>query len=396
MRYWLRSVPATTSTVGFRKSAGKSIATLESVSWVPLGVIVAIVGVVVAALAWWFPRNRKGNVSIELTVSIHQLTVINLPRVNKSPIIHSVNGIPTLQHLTQGIEMDAERRGLAQAMYGMGLEQFNHYANNRDGVMAEACEKMDALRNQLSDAELSLADEVGLGLAAEVDDELPEVQSQYNALSLQAREYAMSKRDEHQALRSIARDRETDVPRTDYTSVKARIAAGDVSLESIMGELPIMWQDLRTINERVDPVKPSGKPPRQEFFPVMFFTRDKGVLVDKKAERDGKWLISHKHRMTVPYQEPVPKYEFERADAPPVFTGKRTIIINQDPGTEWQTELWRKGGYLDQRYLRSKAGQEPEQLRKAYRNRQIRRIAWGINAILFAIILIMFFEQYNQ
>ena len=366
---------------------------MESVSWVPLGVIVAIVGVVIAALtllftilSWRLQRNRQQGVP----PSVH------LYGSREYPKIHATNGVPTMQQLTQGMEMDAKRRGLAQAMYNLGLKQFNHYVNNRNGIIAEACEKMDALRSQLSDAELSLADEVGLGLVAEVDDELQEAQSQYNALSLQAKEYAMSKRDEHQALQSITRDREMDVPRTDYTSVKAHIAAGDVSLESIMGELPIMWQDLRTINERVDPVKPSGKPPGQEFSPVMFFTRDKGVLVDKKAERDGKWLISHKHRMTVPYQEPVPKYEFERADAPPVFTGKRTIIINQDPGTEWQTELWRKGGYLDQRYLRSKAGQEPEQLRKAYRNRQIRRIAWGTNAILFAIILMMLFEQYIQ
>ena len=359
---------------------------MESLSSFTIEMALMSVAIIVAILAWLFPRRRQQDVP----------PLSDLYSRREYPKIHATNGVPTLQQLTQGMEMDGKSRGLAQAMYNLGLEQFNHYVNNRDGVIAGACEKMDALRSQLGDAELSLADEVGLGLAAEVDDELQEVQSQYNALSLQAKEYAMSKRDEHQALQSITRDREMDVPRTDYTCVKARIAAGDVSLESIMGELPIMWQDLRTINERIDPVKPSGKPPRQEFFPVMFYTRDKGVLVDKKAERDSKWLISHKHRMTVPYQEPVPMYEFERADAPPVLTGKRTIIFNQDPGTEWQTELWRKGGYLDQRYLRSKAGQEPGQLRKAYRNRQIRKIAWGMNAILIAIILIMFLEQYIQ
>ena len=390
MRYWLRSVPATTSTVGFRKSAGKSIATLESVSWVPLG---AILGVVFPALtllftilSWRLQRNRQQGVP----PSVH------LYGSREYPKIHATNGVPTMQQLTKGMELDAKRRGLAQAMYNLGLKQFNHYVNNRDGIIAEARDKMNELSNRLSEAEISFAEDVGIALATDVDDDVSEAQIRLRGLEPEAQIYALSKRHEYEALQTIARDLECDVPRTDFTSVKSRIASGDVPLDAITSELPITWQGLMTIDEKLETFRQSGKPPRQEFFPVMFLTRDSGVLVDKKAERDGKWLISHKHRMTVPYQDPVRIYEFERADAPPVFTGKRTIIINQDPGTEWQTELWRKGGYLDQRYLRSKAGQEPEQLRKAYRNRQIRRIAWGINAILFAIILIVFFEQYIQ
>ena len=351
-----------------------------------LMVILTVLILVVSLLAWLFPRRRQQDVPPS----------VDLYGNREYPRIHATNGVPTMRQLTQGVEMDAKRRGLAQAMYNLGLEQFNHYVNNRDGIIAEARDKMNDLSNQLSEAEISLAEEVGIALATDVDDDVPEAQVRLQGLVPEARIYAQSKRHEYEALQTIARDLECDVPRTDFTSIKSRIASGDVSLDAITSELPIMWQDLRTINERFETIKPSEKPPRQEFFPVMFLTRDQGTLVDKKAERDGKWLISHKHRMTVPYQEPVPEMEFERADAPPILTGKRTIVINQDPGTEWQTELWRKEGYLDQRYLRSKAGQEPEQLRTAYRNRQIKRIAWGTNAILFAIILMMLFERYIQ
>ena len=291
--------------------------------------------------------------------------------------------------------MDAKYRGLAQEMYNLGLKQFNHYLNNRDGIIAEARDKMNELSNQLSQPEIELAEKVGIALAM-VDDDILKAQVWLQGLGPEARIYAQSRRHEYEALQTIARDLECGVPRTDFTNVKSHIASGDVPLDAITSELPITWQEIVTINERAEPVQSTRKPPKREYVHVLFLTKDQGELEDKRAERDGKWLISHKHRMTVPYQEPVPEMEFERADAPPVFTGKRTIVIDQDPGTEWQTELWRKEGYLDQRYLRSKAGQEPEQLRKAYRNRQIKRIAWGTNAILFAIILMMLFERYIQ
>ena len=168
--------------------------------------------------------------------------------------------------------------------------------------------------------------------------------------------------------------------RTDFTSVKSRIASGDATLDAITSELPIMWQEIMTINERAEPIKSTGKPPKREYVPVMFLTKDKGTLVDKKAERDGKWLHSHKHRMVVPYQEPIPAYKW--IGDFPVSTGKRIVVIDRDPGTEWETELWRQGGYFDQQYLLYRHGQHPEQLRKAHRARQIRKVEWTIAAVL--------------
>ena len=369
------------------------MATLESIPWVPVSAIVAIVGVPFAALTllftilnWRLQGNRQQEVPAP----------VNLYGSREYPRIHSTNGVPTMQQLTQGIEMDAKRRGLAQEMYNLGLEQFNHYVNNRDGIIAEARDKMNELRNELDEAELSLAEEVGMALATAVDAAVPETQLRSQALGPEARIYAQSWRQEYEALQTMARDLECGVPRTDYTSVKSRIASGYAALDAITSELPIMWQEMMTINERAEPVQTARKPPKREYVHVLFLTKDEGPLVDTRAERDGKWLHSHKHGLVVPYLEPVEDYGFVRGDRPPVPTGKRIVVIDSDPGTEWETELWRQGGYLDQRYLRSRAGQEPEQLRKAYRNRQIKRIAWGINTILFAFILIMLFERSVQ
>ena len=348
--------------------------------------ILTVLILVVSIVAWLFPRRLQQDVPPS----------VDLYGNREYPRIHATNGVPTMQQLTRGIEMDAKYRGLAQAMYNLGLKQFNRYVNNRDSIVAEARDKMNELSNQLNEAEISLAEEVGIALATVVDDDVPEAQVRLRGLGPEARIYAQSKRHEYEALQTIARDLECGVPRTDFTSVKSRIASGGVPLDAITSELPVMWQEIVTINERAEPVQSTRKPPKREYVHVLFLTKDQGELEDKKAERDGKWLHSHKHGMVVPYQEPVADHEFVIGDRPPVPTGKRKVIIDSDPSSEWETELWRQGGYFDQQYLLHRNGQAPEQLRKAYRNRQMKRTAWGTNAILFAIILMMLFERYIQ
>lgn len=359
---------------------------MELLNGLTIEIALMSVAIIVAILAWLLPRRQQQDVP----------TPVNLYDSREYPRIHAANGVPTLQQLTQDVEMDAKRRGLAQGMYDLGLEQFNHYINNRDGIIAEAQDKMNELSNRLSQDEIALADEVGIALATAVDDDIREAQVRFQELGPEAKIYAQSKRHEYEALQTIARDLKCDVPRTDYTSVKARVAAGDVSLESIMGELPIMWRDLRTINERVDPVESSGKPPKRELFYVLFLTRDMGELEDKKAERDGKWLRSRKHGMIVPYQEPAEEYELVEWGKPAVPTRKRKIIIDSDPSSEWTTELWRQGGYMDQQYLLHKNGQAPEQLRAAYRRRQINKVGWLLAAVLAAIDIVLLASWYIQ
>ena len=238
--------------------------------------VVAILMLIVGILAWRYPRDRQASINIQ------SLIVINLHRVIESPVIHSTSGVPTLQQLTKCVEMNAKRRQLAHNMYGLGLEQFNHYVNNRDGIIGDARDTMNDLRGQLSEADLSFAEEIGAALATKVGDDLRKAQTQYDALSPHAQNYATSMRDEQRAFQSIARDHKKGVPRTDYTGVKSRIAAGDATLASITSELPIMWQGLLTLNERFEIIEPTGKPPKREYVHVMFLTRDRGVLEDKK------------------------------------------------------------------------------------------------------------------
>ena len=346
--------------------------------------ILTVLILVVSILAWLFPRRRQQDVPPS----------VDLYGNREYPRIHATNGVPTMQQLTRGIEMDAKYRGLAQAMYNLGLKQFNRYVNNRDSIIAEARDKMNELSNQLNEAEISLAEEVGIALATVVDDDVPEAQVRLQGLGPEARIYAQSKRHEYEALQTIARDLECGVPRTDFTSIKSRIASGGVPLDAITSELPIMWQEIVTINERAEPVQSTRKPPKREYVHVLFLTKDQGELEDKRAERDGKWLKSHKHGMVVPYQEPAECYGFVRGDRPPVPTGKRIVVIDSDPGTEWETELWRQGGYLDQQYLLHRNGQAPEQLRASYRRRQTRKIAWSIATVLIVVDVVMFITRY--
>ena len=344
--------------------------------------------VLVPLLAWLFPRRRNTEITISNSV-VH----FYLSEGPESSTIHSTNGVPTLQQLTEDIDPNAY--SLAQSLYEIGLEQFNHYVNNRDSVIEESRREIANLTNYLSGSEISAAEKMGILLAtANSDEQRKEAQAQYNNLSPQAQIYAQCKHREYDAQRRIAKDLEKSIPRTDYTSVKSRIAAGDTPLTSIVNELPVPWQDIRTLNSRPEKDRVTDKPPKREFVHVEFYTRERGILEDKRAERDGDWIISNKHKMLVPYMEPAIVYEFRNPNSPPVPTGKKVVIYTQDPGTEWETEFWRQGGYLDQTYLRAKKGKLPEQLRSAYRRRQINRVGWIAGTAVLIADIILFVTLY--
>ena len=173
---------------------------------------------------------------------------------------------------------------------------------------------------------------------------------------------------------------EKNVPRTDYTALKARIASGAVTLDAVMSELPIPWQEIRSLNNRTKRPKVTGKPPRRTFFHVEFMTTT-GLFEDRHAEKDGDWIISSKHGLMAPFREPIPIYEQREEGKPPVRKGE-VIVISQDPSSEWDTEFWRQGGRLDQVYQRAKKGESPEQLRIAYRRQIIRRLGWALAGAL--------------
>ena len=321
--------------------------------------------------------------------SVGNIPSPTLYSTTESLTIYATSGVPTLQQLIEGIEIDARRMGLAESLYDTGLEQFNRYVNNRDGVIQDSRREMANLAHSLIGSDLSLAESVGIELAAAANhEERAATQVRYEGLGPQAQIYVQNKRRELEALDTIARDLEKNVPRTDYTSVKERIASGDVSLDSITSELPVPWQSIRALNSKVERPKITEKPPPRTFLHVEFLTRDQGILEDKRAERDGDWIISDRHNMEVPYQEPTRLFKFVHHGKPPVQTGEK-IIIDQDPSSEWETEFWRQLGRLDQVYLRARAGRSPEQLRSAYRKRQINRVGWIVAGVILIVDIIL-------
>ena len=345
-------------------------------------VLIAFVSLAIALLAWRRPRYPK--IDIRLEVSRFEAY-----RVNAFPTIHSTNGIPTLPQLIEGLDLDAKELGRAGRLYDIGFEQFNHYVNNRDGVIEESRVQMARLASDLGEREIRLSERIGLSLAADGDCEQKEaVRLQYEDLSPQGRLYAQHKRREAMATTRMARDLEKDVPRTDYTTVRSLIASGSVKLDSILSELPVSWQDIR--NLQLKPYKPSvvRRPPRREFLHVQVMTRSRELLEDTRAERDGDWIISKRHGFLVPYQNPIPKYALTLEGAPPIRTGE-IVVITHDQGSEWDTKFWRKGGRIDQVYLRAKNGMAPEQLERAYRKWVANRVAWSANGVLFVLLVVL-------
>lgn len=339
--------------------------------------------IVEAILARWLSKRRANGIDIN--------SVVAMPKAFSGPhgsTIHAVSGVPTLRQLTFGMRLSAEERGLAQALYDIGLEQFCHYVNNRDGVIAEARQQMDCFRARISQSEILSAKDIGISLATAEGDELRITRARYDALEPSVKAYAQCVRREYEAEQSIARDLQNDVPRTDYTAVRSRIASGDVLLESIASALPVPWQEIMSIKDKIQFITPVVKPPKREFVNLVMST-DKGVLRDKRAERDGKWVTSKKLNVLVPYQEPVPMYHYRHHNRPPVCVGK-VMTVDRNHSSEWDTEFWRQGGYRDQVYLSNKYGTHPEQLRKDYRRRQAQRARWTLVGVLVAVNIMLF------
>ena len=330
-------------------------------------------------------RLKRGANGIDTTKLVSMFKVPSDPH---GSTIHAVSGVPTLRQLTFGMKLSAEERGLTQALYDIGLEQFRHYVNNRDSVIAEARQQMDCLRARISPLEIRLAKDIGISLATAEGDELRITRARYDALEPSVKAYAQCIRREYEAERSIARDLQNDVPRTDYTAVQSSIASGGVLLESIASALPVPWQEIMSINDKIQLITPATKPPKRELVNLVMST-DKGVLQDKRAERDGKWVTSKRHNVLVPYREPIPLYEHRHSHRPPVRVGK-VMVVNRNHGSEWDTEFWRQGGYLDQTYLRCKSGTHPEQLRRTYRRRQAQRAGWTLVSVLVVANIVLF------
>ena len=332
-------------------------------------VVLPSAALIIALLNWRMPRHPRDDTNREPSG-------YELYPGKEFPTVHAASGIPTLQQLTEGMQLDSERLGVAERLYETGLTQFNHYVNNMDCVIERSRHLMSNLANCLSRAEVDLAECIGNRMAAGgTDDQYRAVRAKYDSLVPQAQIYAQHKRREVDALRRIARDLEKDVPRTDYTSVKSRIASGVVTLESVMSELPIPWQGIRSLNNRPERPEARGKPPRRTFLHMEVMT-ETGLFEDRHAEKDGDWIISDRHDLMVPFQKPIPIFELRALGKPPVPKGE-VVVISRDPTSEWDTEFWRQGGRLDQVYLRAKNGESPEQLWSAYRRRIIRKVGWA-------------------
>ena len=319
----------------------------------------------------------------------------NIPKpfqtVQEPKVTDSV-GTPSLQQLIQGLKLNSKVKKLAESLYGLGLEQYNHPVNNRDRIIRESREITTELATVLSLDELKLADAIGRDTRA-LECGATETQQPTASLLLSpnARTYAHHKKREALVLDSVARDLEKNVPRTDYTFLKKRIASGESSLEAIVDEIPIVWQSIQKLNEKSETPEVRGKPPKQERVVAEYHMSDGRVLRDKRAEIDGDWLTSHKYNFLTPCPPPTEIFHPTRLGRMPRKVGE-IREVRREPSNEWLTEFWRQGGYRDQVYLRARAGKLPHQLRRAYRRRQIRKIQWtlliagvAVNIAIFVI-----------
>ena len=298
----------------------------------------------------------------------------------QEPVMEDSAGTPSLQQLTQGMKLNPKATQLAETLYDLGLEQYNHPVNNRDRIVHESRKIMAELASILDLDQLKLADGIGR-TAASAEHERDESQQETINLMLSpnAKMYAQHKRRECEALASIAKDLEKNVPRTDYMFLKQRIASGETGLDSIVDQLPIIWQSIRTLNEKVETPNLKRKPPRPEKVIAEYNMPDGRILRDKRAEIDGDWLTSHKYNFLTPCPPPTQKLRRTRMGNIP-RTGEQIRDVRRAPSSEWLTEFWRQAGYMDQVYLRASTGTLPYQLRRAYRRRQIRKVQWSVLA----------------
>ncbi len=131
------------------------------------GAVTALGGaalVLIALLAWRRPRHPGGDPGREIKR-------FEPYQVKEFPEIHATSGVPSITQLTEGMHLDAKKSLLAQRRYEFGLTQFNHYVNNRDGVIAESLSKMASMVSSLGETEICEAEEIGISLATIKDSE---------------------------------------------------------------------------------------------------------------------------------------------------------------------------------------------------------------------------------
>ena len=317
----------------------------------------------------------------------------NIPKLFQTTQGHTMGdslGTPSLEQLTQGMKLDSKAKKVAEVLYDLGLEQYNHPVNNRDRIIRESHEITTELATILSIEDLKLADEIGSETTAP---ERRATDTQWPKASLllrpNARTYAHHKQREKLALESVARDLDKKVPRTDYTFLKQRIASRASSLESIVDELPVAWQSIRELNEKSATPEVRHKPPKQEKVIAKYYMADGRVLRDKGAEIDGDWLTSRRYNFLTPCPPPTEIFHPTRLGRMSRKVGE-IREVRREPSSEWLTEFWRRDGYCDQVFLRAKAGKLPHQLRRAYRRRQIRKIQWSLLIVGVAANIVIF------
>ena len=332
--------------------------------WLTLAVPITIA---VATILWqWRYRARLSDAT----------TIPKLFHIYQDSIMNDSAGTPSLQQLTQGMKLDAKTLRIAEALYELGLEQYNHPINNRDGLIRQSRKVMAELATTMSLEQLKLADDIGRQAAS---GEEPQREMIELILSPAARTYAQHKKRDWQTSESIANDLQKNVPRTDYTFLKDRISSGEPKLEYIVDEFPIIWESIRELNEKIETPEVKDKPPKQAKVIAVFHMADGRRLRDKRAVIDGDWLTSHKYNFLTPCPRPIQCFHLNRQGE---WTpkGKKIYEIRRDPSSEWLTQFWRRGGYMDDVYCRAKAGMLPHQLRQAYRRRLIRRVQWSLLA----------------
>lgn len=228
---------------------------ITGLNWEMVGVVIGIAAVIVAVAAWLLPRGRN---PAGAALGIRPLGNADYPN------IHATNGVPSLDQLLAGISLDRKGLRVAMELYSSGLAQYNHYLNNLGGVIEEAQLAKRKLEVDLLGGELAIAEEVGVRLASSQGEERRNAQSQFDELAPSAQIYAGHRRREYTAQKAIASALRHDVPITDFTSVKERIASGDVPLSAVVSELPITWQDITAMHRKAEYQEPKGKPPKRE------------------------------------------------------------------------------------------------------------------------------------
>ena len=343
------------------------------------GLVIAVATVLLAIVALATYRQRRGDK--DLVDAIRHLAQI-IEKVLPNTSVDTGN-TASLEFLAKGIPLPKERhKQLCHDLYDIGRAQFDAEINNRSGIIEEAQREMAELGASLSDEELAAAKELGIAKARSTEEEILKVAEALGNLSAKAQLYAEHKTIKEKTLLSLARDMGKEIPITDYTAVKKRIAEG-ASLAQVIDDLPLPWQKIREIpwpmlESRVRPTKPA-------YIPVTLVT-EYGVSEDDKAERDGEWVVSDKLGIVYPLLDLVPHYKFINLTGPPVLVGKR-LVITRDAPPEWETKFWGKGGYLDQVFLRASRGEDPKTLRRKQLNSRIQRTVLVTGLVFFFLSL---------